>query len=123
MLISARKYKDNISKEKSTDLPNKIITYEDMTQVAIETDIKSIKSFVSNKDYDKLVLKYKDFDIDVDVIIDNDDFMLCNFSYSGVVFFKGILWFTTMEALSRNIKVLTKFFSENLSDYVRSDNT
>lgn len=90
MLISARKYKDNISKEKSTDLPNKIITYDNLTQIAIETDLKSVKSFIDNKDYDKLVLKYKDFDVDVEVIIDNDDFMMCNFSLSGVVFYKGI---------------------------------
>lgn len=122
MLVSARKFKDNISKEKSIDLPNKIITYDNMTQIAIETDLKSVKSFIDNKNYDKLVLKYKDFDVDVEVIIDNDDFMLCNFSCSGVVFYKGITWFKDIESLSRNIKVLTKFFSDNIDDYVRSDN-
>lgn len=122
MLVSARKFKDNISKEKSTDLPNKIITYDSMTQVAVETDLKSVKSFIDNKDYDKLVLKYKDFDVDVEVIIDNDDFMMCNFSYSGVVFYKGITWFRDIESLSRNIKILTKFFANNIDDYVRGDN-
>lgn len=122
MLISARKFKDNISKEKSTDLPNKIITYDNMTQVAIETDLKSVKSFIDNKDYDKLVLKYKDFDVDVEVIIDNDDFIMCNFSYSGVVFYKGITWFKGIESLSRNIKMLAKFFADNIDDYVRGDN-
>lgn len=121
MLVSARKFKDNISKEKSTDLPNKIIIYDNLTQIAIETDLKSVKSFIDNKDYDKLVLKYKDFDVDVEVIIDNDDFMLCNFSCSGVVFYKGITWFKDIESLSRNIKILTKFFADNIDDYVRSD--
>ena len=121
MLVSARKFKDNISKEKSTDLPNKIITYDNTTQVAIETDLKSVKSFIDNKDYDKLVLKYKDFDVDVEVIIDNDDFMMCNFSYSGVVFYKGITWFRNIESLSRNIKMLAKFFADNIDDYERSD--
>lgn len=48
--------------------------------------------------------------------------MLCNFSYSGVVFYKGITWFKDIESLSRNIKILAKFFSDNIDDYVRSDN-
>ena len=122
MLVSARKYKNSISKEKSTDLPNKLITYDNLNQIAIETDLKSVKSFIDNKDYDKLVLKYKDFDVDVEVIIDNDDFMMCNFSYSGVVFYKGITWFKDIESLSRNIKILTKFFADNIDDYVRGDN-
>ena len=122
MLVSARKYKNSISQEKSTDLPYKIITYDNLTQIAIETDLKSVKSFIDNKDYDKLVLIYKDFDVDVEVIIDNDDFMMCNFSYSGVVFYKGITWFRDIESLSRNIKILTKFFADNIDDYVRGDN-
>lgn len=122
MLVSVRKYKDNISKEKNTDLPNKLITYDNMTQIDIETDLKSVKSFIDNKDYDKLVLKYKDFDIDVEVIINNDGFIMCNFSYSGVVFYNGITWFKDVESLSRDIKILTKFFADNIDDYVRSDN-
>ena len=118
MLVSARKFKGNISKEKNIDLPNKIITCEDLKEVAIKHDEKSIKSFIENDDWDKLILNYKYDDINIEVIIDNDKFTLCNFSYTGLVFYKGILWFKTIESLSRLLKMLSAYFQENINDYI-----
>ena len=123
MLVSARKFKGNISKEKNIDLPNKIVTCEDLNEVAIEHDAKSIKSFIESNDWDKLILNYKYNDISIEVIIDDDEFTLCNFSYSGVVIYKGILWFKNIESLSRLLKMMSDYFKINISDYIKESDT